>query len=71
LSELRSLLAEYLGIAIHNPHGSLEALAVMTSTECPFASALAVRVATAGSEIDYAGLVDDWIADDAPTSHLR
>jgi predicted nucleotidyltransferase len=51
--EVRALVSRYLDTPIHNPHGTLEALAVSTSERAPLASVLAMRVLSGKVEIEY------------------
>jgi hypothetical protein len=51
--EVRGLVARYLDTGIHNPHGTLEALAVSESRRAPLASVLALRVLAGKTDVEY------------------
>jgi hypothetical protein len=59
--EVRALVSRYLDTAIHNPNGTLEALAVSTSERAPLASVLAMRVLAGKTEIEYGLFMTDGV----------
>ncbi len=60
LERSRELIGHYLGKAIKNPFGGLEALAVACCRRYPMASHLAVQLLTGGQGIGYTSAPADW-----------